>query len=108
LITFYQETYIRDLSIEFEKLESAESVHSAQTAATASHNNWFAIKSVDVSVQKSLYWFFSSSQAQKEKLEKEKARKSFKAFQELYSEGRQRKVTARSNRFKFSRFEISS
>ena len=69
-----------------EKLESREGVDSAQAATATLHKDWLDIKSVDVSVQKSLSSFFSSSQTQKVKLENEKllkaqeARETFKAY----------------------------
>jgi hypothetical protein len=63
---------IRDLNLEVEKLESTEDVDSAQAATATLHKDWLDIKSVDVSVQKGLSSLFSSSQAQKVKLENKK------------------------------------
>jgi len=88
---------IRDLSIEFEKLDSAESVDSAQTLTTTSHEDWLGIKSVDVRVQKGLSNLLSST-AQREKLEDKQTRKSIEAFERYYKEGEheQGNVTTRS------------
>ena len=83
LIPFHQEKCICDLNIEFKKLESTESVASAQTAAATSHNDWLETKSVGVSVQKSLSDLFSS----KEKLEHEKRLKTGKACEKYYKQG---------------------
>ena len=71
---------IDDLNIEFEKLESTESVDSAQVATAVSHQDWLDTRAVDVSVQKGLSKLFSSGRAQKEKLEYEKSLKSHKEF----------------------------
>jgi hypothetical protein len=87
LTSFQQEPCSRDLSIEFEKLKSTESVDSAQAATATSHKDWLDIQSVDVSVQNSLSNLFSSARAQKEKLEHEKSRKSRKAFDKYYEQG---------------------
>ena len=82
--------YIRDVNIEFEKLESTESVDAAQAATATSHNDWLDIKSVDFSAPKSLSNLFSSSRAQKEKLEHEKINKTCEAFEKYYKEGEPR------------------
>jgi hypothetical protein len=92
LLPFHQEMGIRGPSIEFEKLESAESVHSAETAATTSHKDWLDIESVDTSVPKRLSNLFPLGRAQKEKLENERARKSY----EYDRKGEQGNVTTRS------------
>jgi len=60
--------YIRNLNIEFEKLESTENIHSAQTVTTTSHKDWLDIKSVDISVRKNpLSGLLSSGRAQRER-----------------------------------------
>jgi hypothetical protein len=98
---------IRDLTIEFEQLESAESVDSAQTATTTSHKAWLDEESVDVSVQenvsvqRSLSTLFSSSRAQKAKLENEKVTKSNKAFRVYYWKGEQEKSDQQVNLIQF-------
>ena len=74
---------IDDLNIEFKKLESPESVDSAQTATRISHNDWLDTKSVGASVQRSLSELFSS----KEKLESEKRLKTGKAWEKYYKQG---------------------
>jgi DNA/RNA-binding domain of Phe-tRNA-synthetase-like protein len=98
LTPFHQEMCIRDLNIEFAKLEPTESVESAQAATATSHKDWLDIQSVDVSVQKDRSKLFSSARAQKKKtLEHEesrkawKARKSIEAFQKYYEQGESRK-----------------
>jgi len=85
-----------DLNIEFEKLESTESIDSAQAATVTSYNDWLDIESVDVSVsvQKGLSYAFSSDRARKEKLKEEealKSRKSKNAFGVYYEQGELRK-----------------
>jgi hypothetical protein len=108
-MTFHQGMCIRDLGIEFERLESAESANAAQAATTASHKDWLDIKTVDVSVQRGLSNLFTSGRAQKAKLEDEKASKASNAFQEYYKKGEQEKVTwAGRPDSDFSRFGISS
>ena len=85
---------IHDLNLEVEKLESTEDVDSAQAATAILHEDWLDIKSVDVSVQKGLSTLFSSSQAEKVKLEnkkKLKAQKEQKAFKEYHKQGEPRK-----------------
>ena len=93
-IPFHQETCIRDLDFESEKLESTEVVDSCHAATTALHQDWLDIKSVDVNVQKSLSGLFSS----KEKLENKKAlkaqeaaRASRQAFEKYYEQGEPKK-----------------
>jgi len=78
---------IHNLSIEFEKLESTESVDSAQAATATSHKRWLDIQSVDVSVRKSRSNMFSSGRAQKEKLEYEISTLSSDAFTIYYEQG---------------------
>ena len=78
--------YIRDVNIEFEKLETTESVDAAQAATATSHNDWVDIKSIDVSAPKTLSNLFSSGRAQKEKLEQ----KTCEAFEKYYKEGEPR------------------
>jgi len=51
------------------------------------HKDWLDIKSVDVSVQNTLSNLFSSSRAQKEKLENKKSLKSSVAFAKYYNQG---------------------
>jgi hypothetical protein len=88
---FHQEMCIRDLGIEFEKLQSAENVDAAQTATATSHKDYLDIKSVDVSVQRSLSKVLSLGRAQKGKLEREKAQKSYEIFKTYYRHGEQGK-----------------
>ena len=85
---------ICDLNFEVENLESTEDVDSAQAAAATLHKGWLDIRSVHVSVQNGLSTLFSSSQAQKVKLEnkkKLKAREAQKALKEYYKQGEPRK-----------------
>jgi hypothetical protein len=91
LISFHQERNIRDLTIKFNKLESAESVDSAQTATATSHKDWLDIKSAKASVQKGLSNLFSSGRAQKAKLLNAKPTKSYGAFMKYYRRGEQGK-----------------
>jgi len=84
LTPFHQESCIGDLNVEFEKLESTETLDSAQAATATSHNEW---QSVDLSVQKNLSNLFSSSKAVKEK----KTVKVNEVFQEYYNQGEPRK-----------------
>ena len=76
---FHQEIYIRDLDVEVGKLESREDVDSAQAATASLHKDWL---DVDVSAQKGLSNLFSSSRAQKVKLENEKRLKEQKYFEQ--------------------------
>ena len=95
---FLQEIYIRDLNFEFEKLESTEGVDSAQAATAILHTDWLDIKAVDFGVQKGLSNLFSSSRAQKVKLENEKTLKAEEAqaaFREYYKQGGQGQVITR-------------
>ena len=81
------------INVEFEKLESTKDVDDAQAATATLHTDWLDISSVDVSVQKGLSNLFSSSRAQKVKLENEKylkAQESFKAFEKYYRQGEPR------------------
>ena len=85
---------IRDLNFEVEELESTEDVDSAQAAAATLHKDWLDIRSVHISVQNGLSTLFSSSQAQKVKLENKKtlkAREAQKALKEYYKQGEPRK-----------------
>jgi len=99
---------IHNLSIEFEKLESTESVDSAQAATATSHKRWLDIQSVDLTVKKSRSNLFSSGRAQKEKLEYEISTLSSDAFVIYYEQGELRKGDYQVNLMQFSRFEISS
>jgi len=69
-----------DLNIEFEKLESTESVDSAQAATATSHKKWLDTKAV---VQRKLSRLVSSSRALKEM----KTQKGNEAFNEYYNQG---------------------
>ena len=85
-----QEMYIRDLNLEVERLESTEGVDSAQAATASLHKDWLYIKSVDVSVQKSVSNLFSLGRAPKEKLEIEKglqAHRAREALKKYYKQG---------------------
>ena len=81
---------IHDLNLEVEKLESTEDVDSAQATTATLHKDWFDIKSVDVSIEKGLSSLFSSTQAQKVKLEK-KTLKAEEALEKYYKQGEPRK-----------------
>ena len=81
---------IDDLTIEFEKLESTESVDWAQVSTAISHKDWLDTQAVDVSVQKGLSNLFSLGRAQKEKLEYEKSLKSHTEFERYYKQGEAR------------------
>ncbi len=76
-----------------EKLESREGVDSAQAATATLHKDWLDIKSVDVSVQKSLSNLFSS----KEKLENEQNLKTREAFEKFHKQGELRKGDHRTD-----------
>ena len=81
---------IHDLNLEVENLVSTKDVDSAQVATVTLHKYWLGIKSVDVSVQKGLSTLFSSSQAQKLKLEHKKTLKALEALEalkEYYKQG---------------------
>ncbi len=96
-IPFHQDMHIRDINFEFEKLESAEGVGTAQAATVTWHTYWHDIKSFDVSVQKGLSNLFSSGRAQKEKLEntkKMKAEEAHEAFKKYYERGEPRTVAS--------------
>ena len=86
--------YIYDVNIEFEKLESTESVDNAQAATATLHNDWLDIKSADVTTPKGLSDLFSSGRAQKAKQENEKwlqINKTREAFENYYKQGEPRK-----------------
>ena len=83
---FPQKMDIRDLYSEVEKLESTEGVDSSHAATAAVHKDWLDIKSVDISVQKSLSNLFSS----KGKLKNEKTLKARDAFEKYCKEGEPR------------------
>ena len=104
LKALHQETSIRDLDIEFDKLESAENVDSAQAATATSYKDWLDIESVDISVQKGLSDLFSLGRAQKAKLELQKymkSQKSEEAFEEYYEQGELRKGDHQDNLMQF-------
>jgi len=82
---------IRDLSFEFAKLKSTDSVDSAQVATAASHKDWRDIKSVDISAQKSLSSLLLLGQAQKGKLESKKTREAHNVFEMYFEQGEPRK-----------------
>jgi len=69
---------IRDLGIEFDKLELAENVDSAQAATATSHEDW-----LDISFKKSLSDLLSSDRARKEL----KSMDSNRAFGVYYKQG---------------------
>ena len=84
---------ILGINVEFEKLESTKDVDYAQAATATLHTDWLDISFVDLSVQKGLSNLFSSSRAQKVKLENEKNLKeqeSFKAFEKYSKQGEPR------------------
>ena len=102
---------VRDLGIEFDKLESTENVDSAQAATATSYKDWLDIKSVDVSVRKGLSYLLSSGRGRKEKREDEealKSQKSQKAFGVYYEQGELRMSNRQVDLMQFSRFGISS
>jgi hypothetical protein len=86
--------HIRDQTIGFEKLESAESVHSAESTAMSSYQSWLDID-VGAQNQKGQSNLFSSGRAQREKLERARERKSY-VFEMYDKDGEQGKVTTRS------------
>ena len=97
-IRFHQETYIRDLNLEFENLGSTKDVDYAQAATATLHKAWLDSKLVDVStvpkVPKGMSNLFSSGRAQREKLEIEKhlqARKAREAPEKYHEQGEPRK-----------------
>ena len=101
--------YIHSLDVEVEQLESG--VDSARAATASLHKVWLDIKSVDVSVQKGPTKLFSSSRAQKAKLEMEKtqkAREERKALEEYYKQGEPRTSDHHAYLMPVSRSEISS
>ena len=103
--------YIRDLDAEVEKLESRKGVDSSRAATARLHKDWLDIKSVDVSVQKGLSNLFSSSRAQKEKLENEKmlkAQEERKALENYCNQGEPRTSDYHAYLMPVSRSEISS
>ena len=110
-IPFHQDMLFRDLDDEVEKLESREDVDSAQAATASSHKGWLDTKSVDVSIQKGLSNLFSSSRAQKEKLETQKKIKALEertALEEYCNQGEPRKSDHHAYLILVSRSEISS
>ena len=84
---FHQEMCIRDLNLEFDTLESTESVDSAQATTATSHKAYLDIKLVNNSNQISL----SNLLVRKEKLESEKRVKADEAFQNYQKQGEARK-----------------
>jgi len=77
--------WFREIKVEFQNLEAADEIDSAQAATETSHKDWCDIKAVGV--QKGLPSLLSSGQAQKEKLEL----KARVAFQKYYEQGEPRK-----------------
>ena len=71
---FHQEIYIRDLNLEFDKLESPGNVHSAQVATATSYKDY-------CSDQKSLSKLFR----------KENDKRAISAFKEYHEQGEARK-----------------
>ena len=63
-----QETYLRDLNLEFTNLELAESVKSAQVATATLYKDWQDIKLAEITPQNRLTSFLSSTRAQEQKL----------------------------------------
>ena len=86
---------IWDLDIEFEKLESTESVDSARSAAATSHKDW--LESVDASVQKTLSNLLSLGRTRKMSLEVKKEMKAEEAFVKYYNQGEPRKSDYRTD-----------
>ena len=80
--------YISDLSIELAKLESTESVDSAQAAATTSYEDWCNI----TRAENRLSGLFSLGRAQKEKLENERRLKNQTAFEKYHKQGEPRGI----------------
>ena len=78
---------IRDLNLEFDTLESTESVDAAQATTATSHKDYLGMKSVNNSNQISL----SNLLVRKEKLESEKRVKADEVFQKYYKQGETRK-----------------
>ena len=100
--------HFRDLVLEFGKLnKSREGLDSAQAATASLHKDWLDINSADVSVQKGLSNLFSSSRAQKEKLENEKALKAREALQKYHNQGEPRKSDHHASLMPVSRSEMS-
>ena len=89
--------YIRDLNFESEKLESPESVDSAQAATAASHTDWRDIKSAEVTVKRNLSTLLSPGRVQKKKLENERRLKESVAFEMYYEQGESRKRIYRTD-----------
>jgi hypothetical protein len=85
---------IHDLDYDFEKLESADNVASAQAAATTSYKDWHDIKS---GAQKNLSSLLSLGRAQKEKLAIEKKPKEREALRDYYKRGEPRKIDHQTN-----------
>ena len=93
--------YFRDLDFEVGRLESREDVDSAQAATASLHQDWL---DADVSIQKGLSNLFSSSRAQKVKLENEKTLKA----QKYCEQGEPRMSDHHAYLMPVSRSEISS
>jgi hypothetical protein len=93
---FHQEICIHDLDSEFEKLESADNVASAQAAATTSYKDWRDIKSAGVSAQKNRSSLLPLRRVQREKLAIEKLTKEQEALQNYYKLGEPRKCDHRT------------
>ena len=87
---FHQEMSIWGLNIEFEKLESTESVDSARSATATSHKGWLDIESVDASVQKTLSNLLSLGRTRKMSVEVKKELKAEDAFMKYYNQGEPR------------------
>ena len=101
--------YIHNLDVEVEQLESG--VDSARAATASLHKVWLDIKSGDVSAQKGLSNLFSSSRAQKVKLENErtlKAQEERKALEQYCGQGEPRKNDYHAYLMLVCRSEISS
>jgi hypothetical protein len=79
---------IHDLNHEYETLELADNVASAQAAAVTSYKDWRDIKSAGASAQISLSSFLSFSRAQQAT---EKRTKEQEALQNYYKRGERRK-----------------
>ena len=106
-IPFHQEMYFHDLVPEFRKLKWRVDVDSAQAATASLHDDWLDIKSVNVSVQRGLSNLFSSSRAQKVKLENEKTLKAQEALQKYRFQGESRKSDHHASLMPVSRSEMS-
>ena len=85
--------YIRDLDVEVEKLKSRKGVDSSQAATASLHKDW-------LDAQKGRPNLFSSSRAQKERLERN--------AQKYYKQGEPRTSDHHAYLMPVSRSEISS